>query len=248
LIPRVGDVLDVVDPVTSPVNRTIRRYEAALNQLSRSQNFNPFTQNIPVNPNMPRRSRPALLDRQLGLPLVQQDPTVQGIVERGRNELPETFSQLSEESDILNRAVRSVATDASNTNLFGPGSVEEARLSTVLPQVEQLFGSRSSLQRAIADDLRQNPSRNSLYNVSRDLSRFAPAPGYEETMAALERFPSQMDPRVETPPGTAAIPGMQEELTRIVEDAKLKIRKKVYEKFRITWRSILKWGLTYNLP
>lgn len=222
LIPRVGDVLDVVDPVIRPVNRDINRYEGSLNQLSRSQNFNPFTQNVPVNPNMPRRSRPAVPDRQLGLALIQHDPQVQAIVERGRNELPETFAQLTEESDILNRAVRSVASTPNNSNVFGPDSVAEARLNTVLPQVERLFGSRSELKQAIYDDLLENPARNSLYNVSRDLSRFSPAPGYEETLSALERFPSQLDPRISTPPGTAAIPGMEEELKRIVDVAKLK--------------------------
>lgn len=222
LIPRVGDVLDVVDPVISPVNRNIGRYESALSHLSRSQNFNPFTQNVPVNPNMPRRSRPAVPDRQLGLPLVQQDPEVQAIVERGQNELPETFAQLTEESDILNRAVRSVASNPNNSNVFGPENVAEARVNLVLPQVERLFGSRSALKRAVYDDLLENPVRNSLYSVSRDLSRFASAPGYEETLSALERFPSQLDPRIPTPPGTAAIPGMEEELKRVVEVAKLK--------------------------
>lgn len=217
LIPRVGDVLDTVDPVVTPVSRAVENYNSAVNQLGSMRGYNPFTQRI--RSNLPLRSRPSIQDMQLGLPLVPQDPEAQRILERG--ELPESFDQLVDEAGRLRDTVRSSAGNPTNPNLFGPSDILEAERRLVLPQVEQLLGSRAAVTQALTDRRLDEGSRNSLYNVARDLNDFSPAPGYGATLSALDMFPSQMDPVISASRGgTPGIPGLQDELTRLVTEAK----------------------------
>jgi hypothetical protein len=210
-IDNLGDLLAEADDIIAPVERGLTTRAALLNTADQAvRAVNPLTERLGYGATQP------------GLPFGGEAARqVLTRLENVRENFPGTIEELRQQlTDLQNLR---------GLQRSGAGSVFPIEGSTVLPQVEEAItrgrgeGRREYLM-GEAERFARDPSRNTLYQLQRDLAQEVPRGlSAEETLRALNRPVVELDPWFRNPTGAdviqEAIPGISLELADIRDKA-----------------------------